>query len=115
MNSSDIKFEEDVGMPGGFDETLDMKEYQVKYLKVNMDSAGEVNYLEALETKAILGDGDIAIVSRDKFSFQDEFFVVLCYLERKGKAFIKSDNAESVPKEASEDSSEKSSSKKYSF
>lgn len=79
-------------MPGNMRTTqTDYSNYQVKYAKINMDDQGEVSFLEALESRAIQGDGTVVVLTKEKFSFQTEYFIVISYLQRKGETLFKED------------------------
>lgn len=54
--------------------------FNVKYLKVDMDSPSAISILEEIETRAIRG-AKIAILTRDKFTFMDRYFMIISYME----------------------------------
>ena len=57
--------------------------YYAKYIKVNMDDAEERQRLEAIETRALDPKDSVIVLSYDKFSFQDQFFIIAKYLEKR--------------------------------
>lgn len=76
---------EDIGMPThGKSQagSLDPKDYRVRYFKADISDAGDLGTLELIETEALEGTDKI-LLSKDKFSFQDNFFVVITYLEKR--------------------------------
>lgn len=62
--------------------SLNPKDYRVRYFKANLSDAGDLGMLELLETEALEGTNKI-LLSKDKFSFQDNFFIVITYLEKR--------------------------------
>lgn len=58
----------------------DLKKYKVRYFKADMDNPEDVSTLESIETRALLGE-DIVLMSKEKFTFMQQFFMLLCYLE----------------------------------
>jgi hypothetical protein len=59
---------------------FDPKKFRVNYLKVNLDDDATVAILEELETRALRDDG-IYILSKDKFVFTDQYFLIVAYME----------------------------------
>ena len=60
---------------------IDMKKYSVRYYKANLDEPVDVMTLQDIETKGVRGD-EVLILTRDKMSFMDKYFLVVCYLEK---------------------------------
>ena len=58
----------------------DMTKYRVRYLKVDMDEAGDILELEALETRGLRAK-EIVIMNKDKFTFMQKYFLIVTYLE----------------------------------
>lgn len=61
-------------------QTMDFNEYNVRYAKIDMDDPGSRTELELLETRAIQGRG-IVILTKDKYTFMDKYFMIVSYLE----------------------------------
>lgn len=59
---------------------MDYSKYNVRYLKVDLDDAGGRAELEKITTKGLLGK-DIVIIDRASFTFMNQYFMVLTYLE----------------------------------
>jgi hypothetical protein len=55
--------------------------YQVFYVKGSLDDTEFLRTLEKLQTRGIKGD-DVVLLSEENFTFQDEFFVVLKYMQK---------------------------------
>jgi hypothetical protein len=62
---------------------FDITKYKVRYLKVDMDNKEDITLLEDIETKGLLME-DIVILTRKDFSFMQQYFMMLCYLEYQG-------------------------------
>ena len=77
---------EDIAMPGiGGKSTgnkINVDEYRVRYFKANLDEPGDLAELEVIETEAMLGREKI-LMSKDKFSFQATFYIVITFLEKR--------------------------------
>ena len=56
--------------------------YKIRYLKGSLDNEAFVIELQAIETECLKGDR-LVLLDRETFSFQDSFFVVLRYMERR--------------------------------
>ena len=56
--------------------------YKVNYLKVNLDDDEERERLERIETQALDPKGTVLVLSYEKFSFQDSFYIVAKYLTK---------------------------------
>lgn len=83
MGGSPIITEEPSTFPGFGPkkaESVDLNDYGVRYAKIDMDDAGSRTELELLETKAIQNRG-IVILTKDKYTFMDKYFVIVSYLE----------------------------------
>ncbi len=84
MVSSNPMKVENISLPGfgggqaanDFDPT----KYRVRYSKIDMDDPGSVAELEILETQGLKGT-ETVILSKDKFTFMDKYFLIVCYLE----------------------------------
>jgi hypothetical protein len=75
----------ETGMPGISEFTSPKTQnpyanYNVKYLKIDMDSPTAVGDLQSIETRALRGE-NVAILTRDKFTFMDRYFMIISYLE----------------------------------
>jgi hypothetical protein len=84
MPASPLK-KEDISLPGfgSFPDKIDLKNYTVRYGKYSLDDAGDVTLLEDIETKAIQDNQDIVLLVKDKFVFNEKYFIVITYLEKK--------------------------------
>lgn len=78
-----IKTEELI-MPGFGSNNLafDPLKYRVRYLRVDFAEAGDVAQLEEVETRGLAGK-EVVIMSKEKYTFMDKFFFIVCYLERR--------------------------------
>lgn len=56
-------------------------DYNIKYLKVDLDDASGIVDLQDIETRA-LRDAGVQIMTRDKFTFMDRYFMIISYMER---------------------------------
>ena len=56
--------------------------YTVKYFKADMDDVVEMAELSMIVTKSIQSDGDIILLSKDKYTFLERMFLVVEYMER---------------------------------
>lgn len=61
--------------------SVDLKDYSVKYYKANLDEPSDTTHLQDIETRGIRGDG-IVVLTREKFTFMDKFFLVIQYMEK---------------------------------
>lgn len=59
----------------------DLRNFRVRYLKVDFDEASDLLELEALETRGIRGE-DVVILNKDKFTFMQKYFLIVAYLEK---------------------------------
>jgi len=75
---------ENISIPGfgggASKEAFDPKNYRVRYSKIDMDDPGSVAELEILETKGLMGT-EIVVLNKDKFTFMNQYFIIVCYLE----------------------------------
>lgn len=67
-------------LAGGFDPN----NYKVRYSKIDFSDPGSIAELEILETRAIRNDG-VFILSKDRFIFMDQCYILVNYLEHDGK------------------------------
>jgi hypothetical protein len=58
----------------------DFKNYSVKYAQIDIMDPGSRAELEIIETKAVKGQG-IIILTKDKFTFMDKYYMVVSYLQ----------------------------------
>lgn len=58
----------------------DYHNYNVRYAHIDMMEPGSRTQLEIIETKAIRGQG-IIVLTKDKYTFMDKYFMVVSYLE----------------------------------
>lgn len=58
-----------------------LEPYQVFYIKGSIDDESFLIQLERLQTQGIKGD-DVVLLSEDTFVFQDEYYVVLKYMQK---------------------------------
>jgi hypothetical protein len=74
---------ENISMPGfGGQNTnkFDLTKYRVRYGKYDLDDSGAVAELELLETAGLQGK-EIVVLQKEKFTFMQQFFLVVTYLE----------------------------------
>ena len=64
---------------------MDMSNFHVKYLKLDVDDPVALNELESLETKGLLGTTTI-ILKKESWTFMDKFFMLVTYLEKNETA-----------------------------
>jgi hypothetical protein len=79
---------EDTGFPGFGPKKIDENDlynYRVKYAMVDLMDPGSRAELEIIETKAVKGQG-VIVLTKDKYSFMDKFFIVISYLEMEQDA-----------------------------
>lgn len=75
----------DIGMPGVMPAKNSLSKYVVKYYKANTDEPADMLKLSEIETMAIHSNpanADVVLMSTDKFTFMDKYFIVIKYLER---------------------------------
>ena len=58
-----------------------LQDYSVKYFKADMDDQGDILELQRIETEGLKGD-NIVLLSKDKFTFMDHYFIVISYMEK---------------------------------
>jgi hypothetical protein len=68
--------------PGSQDTGLNLDNYRVRYIKLDMDDPGSVAEAEIIETKGLAGK-EIVVLAKDKFTFMDKYFLIIQYLELK--------------------------------
>lgn len=73
------------GVPGfnGKGTEFSPKDYRVRYYKADLDDPGCVAMLEKIETDSLKEDKRVLLLSKDKFSFQTGYFIVVSYLEHR--------------------------------
>lgn len=59
---------------------FDPLKYRVRYGKYDMDDMGSVAELELVETRGLAGT-DIVVLTKDKYTFLEKYFLVVTYLE----------------------------------
>lgn len=62
--------------------SVSSKNYRVRYLKVDLDDPVDLGELELLMTRGLDGE-DIVLSQTEKYVFQDRFFMVITYLEKR--------------------------------
>lgn len=62
--------------------SISSKNYRVRYFKADLDDPTELGELESIVTRGLDGD-DIVLSSTEKYVFQDRYFIVLTYFERR--------------------------------
>lgn len=83
MGGSPIVTEDPSNFPGFGHKKIDVRDmnnYNVRYAKIDMDDLGSRTEIELLETRAIQDRG-IVILTKDKFTFMDKYFMIISYLE----------------------------------
>lgn len=77
---------QDDGMPGMIQGLVqsgtDINKYEIRYAKVDLDDIGGRTEVEIIKTRSLRGDG-IILLSEDKFTFMDKYFLIIQYLEEK--------------------------------
>lgn len=68
-------------MPGMSSQPNPAIDYNVKYMKIDLDDPGDKMDLQDIETRA-LRDAGVQILTRDKFTFMDRYFMIISYMER---------------------------------
>lgn len=71
-------------MPGISDKmnpSKGLEGYSVKYFKADLDDEGDLLELQRIETDGIRGD-NVVILTKDKFTFMERYFLVVSYMER---------------------------------
>ncbi len=58
------------------------EKYAVRYYVANLSDMTMISELERILTKGLDGN-QIVILEKDKYSFQDQYFVVVTYLEKR--------------------------------
>jgi hypothetical protein len=58
----------------------DFNNYRVRYAQIDIMDPGSRAELEIIETKAVKGQG-VIILTKDKFTFMDKYYMVVSYLE----------------------------------
>jgi len=61
----------------------DPDKYVVRYFKADTCNLEDMAMLESIETKGLKGE-EVVILSRDTYSFMQQYFVLLRYLEYQG-------------------------------
>ena len=61
---------------------IDFTKYRIRYFQADLSDPSAINTLEDLETRGLAAD-DIILLGKDKYSFKENFYVVLCYAERR--------------------------------
>lgn len=64
------------------DTNFDPTNYRVRYGKYDLDDMGAMAELELVETRGLVAK-EIVVLTKDKMSFMDKFFVIITYLELK--------------------------------
>jgi len=57
--------------------------YTAKYIKANIDDPTEMAELQLIETRGIDGNDEIILLDRDKFTFMQNYYIILHYLEKR--------------------------------
>lgn len=77
---------EEIAMPGPGSKTgggnINPEDYRVRYFKADIDDPTSIGELELIETEALLGKTKI-LLSKDKYSFQSTFYIVITFLEKR--------------------------------
>jgi D-hexose-6-phosphate mutarotase len=59
---------------------FDPQQYCVRYAKIDLDDVTSRADLEILETRALRNEG-IYILTKDKFTFADKYYMIVSYME----------------------------------
>lgn len=84
---------ENTSLPGFIPETVgeakgrDLSEYVCRIYRGNIggDSLEDQGMLENIMTRGLAGNGEVIIVDRATQSFEDNYWIVLTYLEKRTK------------------------------
>ena len=55
--------------------------YSVKYAKIDLDNLEDIATLQDIETRGLRGN-EIVILSKDKFTFMQSYYIIISYLEK---------------------------------
>lgn len=76
----------EISIPGftgkATDGTISSKNYRLRYLRVDLSDPGDLGTLEDVMTKGMDGN-DIIILATKDYVFQDRFFMVVTYAEKR--------------------------------
>lgn len=64
--------------------SINPNDYSVKYLQACISDLEQVTMLQDIETRGIRPGSGIVILGRDKFMFNNDYFIVLTYLQKNG-------------------------------
>lgn len=81
--TSAIVSEEFSSFPGFGPKKIDPSDYhnyRVKYAHIDLMDPGSRAELEIIETRAVKDQG-VVVLTKDKYTFMDKFFIVISYLE----------------------------------
>ena len=82
LNKLGIPVEEYSMPPMGSSKALKPKDFVFKTVKLDFNEAGDVALFESLVNKHLLGN-DVRIIKRESFTFQDRYFVIVEYVEKR--------------------------------
>lgn len=60
---------------------FDPEKFCIRYAKIDLDDPTSLADLEMLETRALRNNG-IFILTKDKFTFADKYYMIISYLEQ---------------------------------
>lgn len=65
----------------------DLSEYVCKVYRGNIggDSLGDQQMIENILTRGLSGSDDVVIIDRDKQSFEDNYWIIITYLEKRAR------------------------------
>ena len=69
-------------IPGKGEAMINSEKYRIRYYRADVTDLQEISELERILTEGLDGK-NIVILEKDKYSFQDRYFVVVTYLEKR--------------------------------
>ncbi len=69
-------------IPNGLGDKISSDKYRVRYYNADLSDLEQMTMLEDILTNGLDGKR-IVILEKDKYSFQDRYFVVVTYLEQR--------------------------------
>lgn len=69
------------GLTGKLDSANAFDGYTIKYAKADLDEPVDIMFIQDIETRGLRGD-EIVVLNKDKFTFNEKYFIVLQYLEK---------------------------------
>lgn len=70
------------GILPGDNKGITSANYRVRYYTANLSDLEQITMLEDILTRSLDGK-NIVVIDKDKYSFQNNYFVVVTYLEKR--------------------------------